>query len=64
MEIFRVGIGRLSIPKLGTNSEIDCISYSGIGWFLHVQELFGFHVLGMIEFHTHGLVGFKYLCCL
>lgn len=56
--MFRMGIGRLSIPKLGTNSEIGCISYSGIGWFHHVQGLFGFHVLGMVEFHTQGLVGF------
>lgn len=37
MEISRVGIGKISVPELGTNSAIGWISRSGIGSF-HVQN--------------------------
>lgn len=38
MEIFGVGLGRISILELGTHLETDCFSFSGVGWFL-VPEL-------------------------
>lgn len=53
MEIFGVGIGRISVPELETSSEIGCFLCSGTGCIFGAQ--------GVVEFQFLSLLGAGYI---